>query len=169
MIKIKHSYYFSSSVRYTLVFISFLFFYFIVFVPFDNLSIRLLMILFILLFSTVFFTREGIIIDCSTKQYTHSIHIFGLQLGIPYSYEGIEKLFINRIQLTGRQKTIGHAGYVRSYHYVCYIKLLDGTKFLFDYDNDKDELVDRLHRYNELLKTNIYDQSITPYQPELIS
>lgn len=66
------------------------------------------------------------------------------KVGSKYSYNRIERIYINRIN-----------GLYKSF-----IKLDDGEKSILDCNVDKDALIERLLVYNKELKTNILDNTI---------
>ena len=91
------------------------------------------------------FTEWTLEINVDEKTFRQNLRFLIFKVGSKYSYNRIEKIFINK---THRQ-------------YQAFIKLENGEKSILDCDSDKDHLIKRLLEYNQLLKTNILDNSAT--------
>ena len=87
------------------------------------------------------------------KKYMHLLYLFGIPFGAEISYENIEKLYVNR----------NHGVYC------CYIKFKNGEKYLFDTSENKDRLIEQLLDDCIRLEAKLYDQTISPNNPVLLS
>ena len=105
--------------------------------------------------------RYGLEIDPSAMQYKEFVRLLWLRYGEWKRYDGVEKIFINRLKVSERMVTRTGAKYdIRSMVYQAYITFSDGSKIELDSDRNKDKLLLRLQGYNQQLQTTIQDNSL---------
>ena len=103
--------------------------------------------------------KEVVIIDVKNGEIGEGIKILGFGRFDWVKFSGIEKIFINR---TNSAETFRHLMNTIDVHHVNYkafLKTNEGEKICVGISGDKDELIQRLKRYNVELKTTIFDSS----------
>lgn len=96
------------------------------------------------------------------------VWVLGLKLGNKRSYQFIEKLYVNKIQLVSTNKYNTNSLLIEMKHvvYRCYLKFDDGEKIFLDEDGNKERLFERLVVYRDRFKTSLYDT--TTHEPLLV-
>lgn len=105
--------------------------------------------------------RYGLEIDLSEMQYKEFVRLLWWQNGIWKPFDGVKKIFINRLKISERMVTRSGAKYdIKSMEYQAYITFSDGSKIELDSDRNKDKLLLRLQGYNARLQTDMQDNSL---------
>ena len=103
--------------------------------------------------------KDVVIIDEANGEIGEGIKILGFGKFEWVKYSGIEKIFINR---ANSAQTFRHlAGTIDIHHvnYKAFLKTNEGEKICVGISADKDELIQRLKRYNAELNTTIFDST----------
>ena len=105
-------------------------------------------------------TRYGIQIDPAEKRYREYIKILGFNSGSWKLYDSIEKVFINPMKSSQTMTTRGnYRTEIVKDEYMAFLKFGNGTRVELDEDSNKEKLLARLTRYNQVLHTNISDNT----------
>lgn len=97
--------------------------------------------------------------DVEKKHYYRYARILGVRIGSRRPFNYVDKLYVNKVNLvwTNKYGRFIATSSVRSVVYKCFLKFDDGEKIELDSDIDLDRLLNRLKRYNKLLRTSIFD------------
>lgn len=136
---------FESSQRYllTLLLVGSMVF-FVIF--FNNIIGFILMIIFSFLQILLWTTFRLLEIDAKNQTYSELTSVLGRKFGRTHSYQGIEKVFLDRVSF-GAQNAITE--------YDAYLKFQNGGKLFLISDEDEKELIDRLQPILKKLGTEI--------------
>jgi len=136
--------------------------------PMQSLGVYIIM-LFItvsfLLLIVIFTTRNILRLDLSNKKIEEYVLLMGYRFGSSRSYDGIEKIFINRSVMVQKNQyvrwiTVSNVDsdtIYRGYLYKSFMKFNDGSKLFLKADYNKSKLVAELNKINYLVKTTIQD------------
>lgn len=112
-------------------------------------------------------TRNVFKLNLSSKKIEEYVWFLGFRFGSVRSYDSIEKIFVNRskvvqknqyfrwISVSNVDSDVIYSGYLLK----SFMKLNDGTKLFLISDNDKNRLMVKLHKINNVLNTSIQDNT----------
>jgi hypothetical protein len=112
---------------------------------------------------SVIVARKYVQLDMDKKECFMYTSFFGLRSGKRMRFGAIEKLYINRLTMLHTMPRITTSASFQKTLFKCFLKFDNGEKIMLDEGYNKDKLIRRLRKYNQVLKTTIYDTtSVTP-------
>ena len=164
LVKLKKSFIFSTSIRWASICITTIFVFFSAKNRSDievSTQWEVMAVLFCAVL-VLWTTLEYVEIDVTKKTIYNYVSFVGLKFGKRESFDGIEKIFINRRKY-GRGSNIFPRSIVNRVHYEfvfqSYIKFSDGEKMEFAADHDCEKLIERLKAMNSVFKTDLYNNT----------
>jgi len=106
---------------------------------------------------TIWTGKELVIIDYENSVVGEGFRILGITHLDKTKFSGLEKIYINSVRSAQTFQHITGSINIHHKHYKAFLKTFEGEKICVGIDSDKDELITRLKKYNEVLKIDIFD------------
>ena len=101
--------------------------------------------------------KDLVVIDFDKGTIGDGFRILGITYLDKSNFTGIEKIFINRINMVETFRPLTRSVDIHHVNYKAFLKTFEGEKICVGISIDKDKLIEKLRDYNKVLKVNIFD------------
>ncbi|SHG42085.1 hypothetical protein SAMN04488109_0186 [Chryseolinea serpens] len=108
----------------------------------------------------IWLVKTVLVVDMDKQEVREGLWIFGNIYLDKYKFQGLEKIFINRVNSVQTFRQLTRTIDIHNQHYKAFLKTTDGEKICIGEDADKDKLIAEVKAHNTVLKTVIFDNSL---------
>ena len=103
--------------------------------------------------------RRKIILNLDYKYFYEYVSILWLKNGSKISFEEVEMIYVNKILTSGSFQSRGRSLAIKGIIYKAFLLFSDDNNIRLDEDKDKDKLMKRIAKYNQIINTKIQDNT----------
>jgi hypothetical protein len=103
--------------------------------------------------------RKKAVLNLEEKYFLDYVVILWVKNGDKISFEAIDLIYINEVQNASNFQSRGRSMVIRGIVYKAFLLLSNGQKVRLDEDKNYYKLLNRVAKYNELIKTQIQDNT----------
>ena len=103
--------------------------------------------------------KELVIIDYENSVVGEGFRLLGITYLDKTKFSGLEKIYINSVRSSETFRHLTRSIDIHHHNYKAFLKTVEGEKICVGIDTDKDELIIRLKKYNEVLNVDIFDNT----------